>query len=338
MYVCTRCVYSGGETIFPCEQADGSSHNGESLSKLCQALVADARNGSSMHAGVGKRGDLWNRDIFEGACAATGAVGGSSSDRMLRVAPVAGRALLFRSAGPDGLVDPTTWHAGCATLDGGEKHILTFFRSVTNEPPTPTTTTTMTTVAVDDVSEVRQPAEMGQQQDVSGESSAGDEGECDEGWSGHDCRECAPGYSGDFCTRDVKTDTPDSAQKCDDKPVPSRVVARVRDPNDAAGNAAEGDDAEGSETKLPRPSEASQLEELHVFDGFLSASEVAHLSALGRRLVQTKYGTVKGYMSRAELSKIKAAKADEVYMDVRCIALRCIALHFATHPSLITYR
>jgi hypothetical protein len=253
-----------GQTIFPCIE---KGNNAETTSELCRALVADAQKGSSLH--TVSRGDLWNRSVFDGVCDAT------SDQGLLRVAPVAGRALLFRSSGPDGMVDPTTWHAGCATHSGKEKHILTFFRSLASSAPSQQLT--------------------GGRKDV--------EDECEEGWIGLDCRQCAPGYTGDFCTRAADFEPTISAENSCEVPLePSSVITRREESQNIAVDA---------------------LEELRVFDGFLSTSEVAHLSALGKQLVQTKHGTVKGYMSRVELSTVAAAKHDAIYQAVRKRLTHC---------------
>lgn len=190
------------------------------------------------------------------------------------MAPVVGRALLFRSAGPDGYVDPTTWHAGCATHSGKEKHILTFFRSLASSAPS--------------------------QQLIGDRTNVEDE--CEEGWVGPDCRQCAPGYTGDFCTRLVESESTISTENsCEVALEPSSVVTRREDSQNIA---------------------VDPLHELRVFDSFLSTSEVAHLSALGKQLVQTKHGTVKGYMSRVELSTVAAAKQDAIYQVVRTHFMR----------------
>eukprot|EP01043_Picozoa_sp_COSAG02_P028050 COSAG02_NODE_1683_length_11339_cov_976.310409_2_plen_224_part_00 len=209
---------------------------------------------------------------------------------MLRVAPVTGRALVFRSAGlGERHVDPTTWHAGCATMHGKEKHILTFFRSVASPVRSESPARLDDSLQQIDGSAVRRGG--------NGESKDAED-ECEEGWVGHDCRRCAPGYTGDFCTLAVESDSTALDVKNRDAALePSSVIVR----RDESQSADSGHDAP---------------EELRVFDGFLSASEVAHLSVLGKQLLQTKHGTVKGYMSRVELSKVAAAKKDAIYQAV----------------------
>ena len=278
-----------GQTIFPCIEPGDSA---ESTSKLCRALVADARNGSSFH--TVSRGDLWNRSVLDRACSDA-----TSEQGLLRVEPVTGRALLFRSAGPDGHVNPTTWHAGCATEGGKEKHILTFFRSVASSvsPQLPT--------ASDEL--LQQPDDSVVQQESIRENNDVED-ECEEGWIGPDCRQCAPGYTGDFCTRALESASTDSNDNsCSATLQPTWVVTRPEEPQSSGVAVGRG---------------AGGLQELRVFDSFLSPSEVAHLSTLGKQLVQTKHGTVKGYMSRVELSKVTAAKKDAIYRMVRCTATR----------------
>ena len=275
-------IISRGETIFPCiEKGDTTA----AANELCRALVADAQNGS-LHAA--NRGNLWNRNVFDRACRDV-----TSDQGLLRVAPVTGRALLFRSTGPDGRqVDPTTWHAGCATHNGKEKHILTFFRSLGPSVLSEQSSTVYELLQNSDESIIRQ--------ELAEETTDGED-ECEEGWVGPECRQCAPGYVGDFCTRAVESESTTSHENnCEVALEPTSVVTRSEDPQVTA-----------VDTSNDAP------EELHVFDGFLSTSEVEHLSALGKQLVQTKHGTVKGYMSRVELSKVAAAKKDVIYRAVR---------------------
>ena len=258
-------------------------------------MEADAQNGSSFHAA--SRGDLWNRSVFDRACR------NDTPDKgLLRVAPVTGRALLFRSAGPDGRqVDPTTWHAGCATHNGKEKHILTFFRSI--EP----SALSQHPSAVDEL--LPNSYQRVVRRELAEEDSDGDE-ECAEGWTGPDCRHCAPGYVGDFCTRAIETgSTTSDENNCDAAIEPTTVIVRPEDQQ--ASTVGASNDA---------------LEELRVFDGFLSASEIDHLAALGKQLVQSKHGTVKGYISRVELSKVAEAKKDAIYRTVRTLSMQMLRL------------